>query len=79
MRISVVLPQPLGPSQAKQRPARHVDRDVVHGELLPEPLRDMLELDDRVAHCAPRRGRIRALGSQMTPVTVEHALTRGRP
>ena len=33
--------------------ARNIDRDVVDGELLPEPLRDVLELDDRVAYGAP--------------------------
>ena len=65
MRISVVLPQPFGPEPGEAASARDVDRDVVDGELLPEPLRDVLELDDRVAQRAPRRG----LPAPRSPVT----------
>ena len=41
------------PEPGEAAPARHVDRDVVDRELLPEALRDVLELDDRVAHRPP--------------------------
>ena len=57
MRMVVVLPAPLGPSRPYTDPARHLERQVAHRDVLLVPLHDIANVDREVRHGWRKGGR----------------------